>query len=150
MSSSIWGPSTWNFFHTITEKIKDENYNIIKIPLISFLIQISHNLPCPICQEHSKNFWYKINTSNIHTKNDLKNVLFLFHNIVNKRKNKPLFNRNNLNEYSNNNLLKSYINFRNNFNTRGNMKLIHDTFYRNKILNNLNKWLLNNIKYFNL
>ena len=86
MSPSAWGPSTWVFMHTLAAKIKDSNFPVIGSSLILLLIQISNNLPCPECAQHAKEFWSKVKTANIKNKTDLINLLFVFHNIVNKRK----------------------------------------------------------------
>jgi acyl-CoA dehydrogenase len=38
--------------------------------------------------------------------------------------------------------------FQKNFNTRGNMNLIAESFHRNLMLSNLKKWMMENIKHF--
>ena len=86
MSPSQWGPPTWLFMHTIAEKIKEDSYPIIGKQMIYNLIQICNLLPCPDCSEHAKTFWTNVKVGNIQTKSDLINLLFVFHNCVNKRK----------------------------------------------------------------
>ena len=91
MSPSQWGPPTWIFMHTLAAKIKEEQFPVIGPQVISHLIQICMFLPCPECSDHAKQFWANVNTKNIKTKQDLINLLFVFHNSVNKRKNLPIF-----------------------------------------------------------
>ena len=150
MSPTAWGPSTWMFMHTLVAKIKDSSFPIIGQKLINVLIQICNNLPCPECAQHSKHFWAKVRTTNISTKNDLVNLIFVFHNMVNKRKNYTLFKYENLAYYDSKNIIDTYNLFSKNFNTHGNMNLINDSFHRNIMLSSLRSWMMENIKHFDL
>ena len=91
MSQSYWGPSTWTFMHTLASKIKETSFPLFGKNLIMNLIQICNNLPCPECAQHAKQFWSKVKTGNIKTKTDLINLLYVFHNSVNKRKQNRYF-----------------------------------------------------------
>jgi len=148
MSPSYWGPSTWFFMHTLAAKIKESSFPLIGPNLIMHLIQICNNLPCPECSEHAKHFWSKVKTSNINNKTDLINLLFVFHNMVNKRKQIKAFKYENLKYYENKNLIETYNTFSKNFNTRGNMSLINESFRRNMMLTSLRKWIMLNIIHF--
>ena len=148
MSPSYWGPSTWIFMHTLAAKIKETSFPLIGPNLIMSLIQICNNLPCPECSDHAKQFWSKVNTSNINNKTDLINLLFVFHNMVNKRKKIKAFKYENLQYYEHKNLIETYNTFSKNFNTRGNMNLINESFRRNMMLNSLRKWIMSNIIHF--
>ena len=148
MSPSYWGPSTWFFMHTLAAKIKESSYHLIGPNLIMHLIQICNNLPCPECSEHAKQFWSKVKTSNINNKTDLINLLFVFHNMVNKRKQIKAFKYENLKYYENKNLIETYNTFSKNFNTRGNMSLNNESFRRNMMLTSLRKWIMLNIIHF--
>ena len=77
MSPSQWGPPTWIFFHTLAEKIKDDQYNVIGKQVIYYIIQICNNLPCPECSVHAKQFWSKVNVDKVNTKTDLINLCFI-------------------------------------------------------------------------
>lgn len=145
---SVWGPSTWVFFHTLAEKLKDESFAVIGKNLIHVIIQICENLPCPTCSSHAKQFWAKVSVGNIKSKTDLINLLFMFHNIVNKRKNVPLFKYEDLQYYKTRNVVETYNAFTRNFSTRGNMKLLNESFHRNIMLAKLKKWLMRNIIHF--
>lgn len=148
MSPSTWGPSTWVFMHTLAAKIKDSNFPVIGSSLILLLIQISNNLPCPECAQHAKEFWSKVKTANIKNKTDLINLLFVFHNMVNKRKGIRPFIYGNLEYYNTKNVIDTYNIFARNFNTKGNMNLINESFHRSMMLSSLRTWLLTNIIYF--
>ena len=150
MSPSSWGPSTWIFMHTLAAKIKDSSFPLIGPNLILLLIQICNNLPCPECAQHAKQFWSKVKTGNIKTKTDLINLLYVFHNSVNKIKQNRYFKYESLAIYETKNLIETYNNFSKNFNTRGNMNLINESFHRNIMLSSLRTWLMTNLIHFNI
>jgi hypothetical protein len=136
--------------HTLAAKIKETSFPVIGPSLILVLIQICNNLPCPECAQHAKQFWSKVKTANIKTKDDLINLLFVFHNMVNKRKHSLQFKHENLPYYKTRNIVQTYNSFSRNFNTRGNMSLINDSFRRNMMLSSLRAWLMNNLNHFDL
>lgn len=150
MSPSYWGPNTWIFIHTLATKIKEESFPIIGLNLISVIIRICGNLPCPECAQHSKTFWAKVKPSNIKNKTDLINLLYVFHNLVNKRRQSPQFRYESLNIYENKNVIETYNAFARTFNTRGNLQLINDSFHRGLMISSLRNWLISNIKHFEL
>jgi hypothetical protein len=148
MSPSSWGPSTWIFMHTLAAKIKESSFSLIGPNLILVLIKICNNLPCPECSQHARQFWSKVKTANIKNKTDLINLLYVFHNIVNKRKQLPPYKYENINIYNTRNLIETYNSFSRNFNTRGNMNLINESFHRNIMLSSLRTWMMTNIQHF--
>lgn len=150
MSPSDWGPPTWIFIHTLVEKVKENSFPLISQNLIKIIIQICNNLPCPECTSHAKIFWSKVNVSNIHTKQDLINLLYVFHNNVNKRKGMQLFKYDDLKIYKNYKLIQKYNIFMKNFNTNGNMNLINESFHRNLMLISLKRWIMTNISHFDI
>ena len=143
-----WGPSTWLFMHTLAAKLKESSFNVVGPHLIHVFIQICNNLPCPECSQHSKQFWSKVKTNNIKNKTDIINLLFVFHNIVNQRKNYKPFKYENLKYYETKNVIETYNTFSKNFNTRGNMNLISESFHRNMMLTSLKTWMMSNINHF--
>jgi len=148
MSPSYWGPSTWLFMHTLASKIKEDSFPLIGPNLIMILVKICNNLPCPECAQHAKMFWANVKTSNIKTKTDLINLIFVFHNMVNKRKQLPMFRYENIGYYNTKNIVNTYNNFARNFNTKGNMNMINESFHRNMMLSSLRTWMLTNISHF--
>jgi len=150
MSPSTWGPPTWIFIHTLAEKIKDSSFDLIGTNLIMFIMKICHNLPCETCSQHAKQFWIKVKIANIKNKTDLINLLFVFHNMVNKRKRYLPFKYIDLQYYKSRNVIETHNQFAKNFNTKGNMNLINEAFHRNMLLTTLKTWLMNNLSHFNL
>ena len=150
MSPNYWGRSTWLFMHTLACKIKESSFPLIGNKLIINLIKICDNLPCPDCAVHAKEFWSKVKINNISSKTDLINLLFVFHNMVNKRKKMPPFKYENLQYYNTVNLIESYNIFSRNFNTRGNMNLLNESFHRNMMMSSLRNWLMTNLNHFDL
>ena len=148
MSPSQWGPSIWTLFHTLIEKSKEESYAIIGSHLYSFIYQICMSLPCDVCTQHAKNFLSKVNVSQLKTKTDLKNLIYVFHNAVNSRKRMPLYKYTDLEIYKTKNVIHTFNEFARNYHTNGNMKLISENFHRKLILSNMKKWLMQHILYF--
>ena len=126
----IWGPPIWTLFHTLSEKINPEVYIQVINSMFGMIVRICNFLPCPECSKDATIFLAKIKISNYKTKNDFKNMLYLFHNYVNTKKRKPLFNYADINKYSNLNLEQVVKNFIKNYNTKGNMKLLTESFQR--------------------
>lgn len=86
----LWGEPTWFLFHTLAEKIKESYFHEMKFELFSFIRRICNNLPCPDCAKHATQYMKTVNFDAITTKEQLKLMLFNFHNEVNKRKGYPL------------------------------------------------------------
>lgn len=149
MSPNNWGPPIWMLFHSLAEKIKEEKFSEIG-PQVFFMIKkICSSLPCPDCSMHATRFLSSVDFALIKTKTDFKNMLYIFHNIVNKRKNKPMFNVIHLKNYSTSNLIVAFNNFINVYHTRGNMKLLADSFQRKLIITDFRNWFMKNYKHFN-
>jgi hypothetical protein len=73
----------------------------------------------------------------------------IFHNVVNRRKDKSPFNPLNLtNIYGSKNVTTEFNNFVSVFHTKGNMKLLAETFQRKLVLADFRKWFVNNIQFF--
>jgi len=148
MSPNKWGPPIWTLFHTLAEKITETGYKRIGLQLFSQIYRICNSLPCPDCANHARLFLAKVNQNMLKTKTDLKNILYVFHNIVNRRKNKHIFHTDTLKMYENKNLNQVYNNFVRVFNTRGNMKLLTESFQRDQVLRAFKKWFIENYYHF--
>jgi hypothetical protein len=147
--SAVWGTPTWIFFHTLADHISEESFNTIGSTLINIIERICRHLPCPECREHAALFWSHTNKNSIKTPQDLRNVLFVFHNRVNQRKHKPLFQHDQLmGRYRDVNIIMAYMDFIKHFHTRGNMNLIGDAFHRDRMLIHLKMWFKNNAHHF--
>jgi len=147
---AIWGPKIWRFIHILVESIKEDQFNQIGFQTFQLIRQICKTLPCPDCSLHATTFLSRINFKFIKNKNDFKSIIYIFHNSVNKRKNKELFNVVNLNIYTNQNLFNAYNDFVNVYTTNRNPKLMADSFAREITLKQTKSFLLKNIMYFNI
>lgn len=146
-----WGPATWTFFHTMAEQVREEVFPTVRLQLIHMIVQVCTFLPCPECQVHAKRFWSNVNYSRIMTKDDLRNILFVFHNSVNKRKRKPAFKHAELEaRYGQKNLVVVFNEFVRHYNTNGNMQLIADSFHRTRLLATLKAYMMRNMGVFRM
>ena len=144
----IWGPAVWILFHTLLEKVDNYYYLNVYRSMFRIISRICLYLPCPDCASHANKFLIKLKTTDIQTKEKFKNVFYLFHNIVNAKKRKKLFNYININIYSRYNLIYVINNFIKNYNTKGNMNLIAESFQRELIIKDFKKWFLSYSKIF--
>lgn len=145
-----WGEPIWFFFHTIAEKIDIHAFQSVKKNLLNIIYKVCANLPCPMCATHAIEYMNNINFNAIQTKEQLKDLLFVFHNSVNLRKNYPVFPRINLDEkYSKANTVNIIQNFFNTFQHRNsNMHMIANNMHRTNVANDIKNWFNNNIQYF--
>jgi len=146
----IWGPSIWYLFHTLAEKVKPESFSYIRKELLNNIYAISTHLPCPVCSEHAMQYLNKINFNTITTKDELKNMLFIFHNEVNQRKGYPQFSIQELNEkYSTAITVNIIQNFMVHFKDKHRSpKLMADDLQRSRIAIVLQDWFRKNIGAF--
>ena len=90
MSKQLWGNSSWYLFHTLSEKLQPEHESEVQTILFHFK-QVCFNLPCPSCTAHATETLQKVSIEKIKTRQELKQFFWEFHNLVNKRLNKPTF-----------------------------------------------------------
>lgn len=147
-SLEVWGPAVWTLFHTLAERVHENAYPFIANQLFDQIVRICKVLPCPDCSTDASYFLAKINISTFKTKTEFKNFVYLFHNYVNAKKRKPLFNVINLKMYNHYKLIPVVNNFLTQFNTNGNLNLINESFQRNLVKNNFKKWFIENIRAF--
>ena len=147
-----WGEPTWFLFHTLAEKIKDEYFNEIKQELFNNILVICGVLPCPICSQHATEYMRRIQPNSIRTKQDLKDLLFQFHNEVNKRKGVVSFSRDELNDkYSKANTANIIQYFVSVFQQKSkNVSAIATDMYKMRILQLFKKWIQLHIHKFDL
>jgi hypothetical protein len=79
---------------------------------------------------------------------EFKNTFYLFHNWVNAKKRKPLFNYGYIGVYGKYNLINVVNHFLKNYQTKGNMKLINESFQRQLILKDFKNWFTGSIRAF--
>ena len=147
-SKEIWGNTVWFLFHTIAEKIKEEKLNDSKSDIINVIKLTCKCLPCPECSQHATELINSVKLEEIRTKEELKLFLFNFHNHINKKLNKPIFNQEELNKYSKANINIIIKNFNIIFSGNSNIpQLMNSSFQRKTnlpiILKNINNILPN-------
>jgi len=145
-----WGEPTWFLFHTLAHKLNDESFDLKKMDLLNVISSICSNLPCPDCANHASEYMKNINFYAIKTKQDLKNMLFQFHNVVNQRKGLTLFPIDDLDpKYSTANTKTIIQNFMYFFQDKHySIRMIANDMYRAKIIVKLKGWFNDNIQYF--
>lgn len=136
----VWGPPIWTLFHCIAEKINPHAYPVLIDSTFAMIKQICKVLPCPECSHDATNFLGKLNIKNYKSKQDFRVMLYLFHNYVNAKKRKPLFHFTNLARYSNLNMNLVVNNFINKYHTKGNLKMLTESFQRGFVVKNFISW----------
>jgi hypothetical protein len=144
----VWGPSVWRLFHTLIEKMNPNAYTYVINSMFNMIVAICKFLPCPECSTDASNFLAKIDIKNYKTKDEFKNMLYLFHNYVNAKKRKPLFNYANMPKYNNLNLINVINDFIAKYNTKGNMKLLSESFHRTFVVKEFIKWFKRHSRAF--
>ena len=144
----VWGPPVWRLFHTLSERINDHAYPYIYTQLFVNIKRICSFLPCPECSNDATIFLAKININELKTKSDFKNMIYLFHNYVNSKKKKPLFNHTNLEIYKKYKLMDVINSFLLHYNTKGNLNLITESFQRQFVIKDFRSWITRNIRSF--
>ena len=147
-SPNKWGPVTWRLFHSLIESLKDESFPSIYPQLFMQIKNLCSVLPCPICSAHASGYLSKITDDHINTKIKFRNMMYIFHNVVNAKNKKPGFLVQDLEKYKNANIVDCFNNCMREFNTNGNMNLIAESFHRKKRTSVFKKWLIINIKSF--
>ena len=146
-----WGEPTWLLLHTMAQKAHDGTFPQIRAELLNIIYSICVNLPCPDCSEHAKMYLDKIDFKNsVRTKTDLKNVMFSFHNEVNKRKGLPIYQYGDLDsKYSCAITINIIYNFMYSFEKKSkNVRMIANDNHRARIADMIKSWFNQNIKYF--
>jgi len=141
MSINKWGPAVWLLFHTMAEKIKEPDNTRLCREAFNQIKNICKHLPCPDCASHATTNLANVNISRINNKTDLKHVLFIFHNSVNVRKKKAVASIDELEKYKTANFYNVLQNFKLNYNSTRNMKLMSDSFQRKIIIAQFYQWL---------
>ena len=146
-----WGEPIWYLFHTLAHKIKDDNFQQVRTELLTNIYNICNNLPCPVCATHAIDYLNKVNFNTITKKQDLKDLLFVFHNSVNERKGLPIFQYSDLDsKYEAANTINIIYNFINHFQDKHkSIHMISNDMYRARQVAVLKDWFNKNIQYFN-
>jgi hypothetical protein len=135
-----WGPAVWTMFHVLCEKINENAYPRVGQQMFAHFVRICKFLPCPDCAADASRFLAKISFKNLQTKTDLKNTFYLFHNRVNAKKRKQLFNYANMPNYQKYKITDVLNRFLSCYQTTGNMNLIAESFQRKLIIKDFKNW----------
>jgi len=144
----IWGPAVWTLFHVLAERINEQAYSYLFPSMFMMIKRICKFLPCPECSNDATKFLAKLKITDMKTKLEFKNTIYLFHNYVNAKKRKRLFNYGNINIYKNYKIVDVVNRFLKVYNTKGNMNLLTESFQRQFVINDFKKWISTNIKAF--
>ena len=144
----VWGPAVWTLFHTLAEKINVNAYPVVFPSLFNMIVKICRYLPCPECSSDASNFLAKVKASDLKSKESLKAMLCVFHNTVNAKKRKPIFHYSNIGIYGRYNLIWVINNFISKYQTKGNMKLLTESFQRQFVIKNFKLWFQGFYKAF--
>jgi hypothetical protein len=138
---SVWGPPIWTFFHVIASKANPERFQAFLRTWHPLMIKICGLLPCPECSMHATNFLQRVQLKDIPNKQAYENTLCFFHNSVNKRKMKPVVPISILDKYKTMDLKTVFKNFMKQYNVKGNMSQINESFRRNFIIKDIFAWM---------
>lgn len=150
--SKTWGPPCWYLFHSLAAKVKEEEFENVKLGFWGIISGICSNLPCPECRHHATTIIRAVNKNNVlKNKASLERFLFDFHNSVNRRKRYKLFTIEEYDSrYKNADLNKVITLFISSFNqsTRNN-KLMMDAMQRQLFMRDFINWINANRNKFN-
>jgi hypothetical protein len=146
----LWGPAIWYLFHGMAEKVKVDSFKNIRLDLLSNIQKVCGNLPCPTCSTHAVQYLKTVDMNKIQTKEDLKRMLYVFHNAVNKRTGKPEYSYTDLNtKYPTGNLRSIITVFFTYFEDKHkSVHMLSNDMYTMRISKDLRTWFTNNICHF--
>jgi len=145
-----WGKPTWFLLHTLAEKVNEDQFSYLRKDLLDIVYSICTNLPCPDCANHAKIYLDGINFNTIQTKQDMKMMLFIFHNSVNKRKGYEMFTKEELDtKYATaitSNIIQNFMSY---YLVRNSApQMIANDMYRRRIIIKIQDWFNQNMGNF--
>jgi len=149
--SKIWGPSTWIFLHGLVEKIDENKFINSRFIIWNEIMYICSNMPCLHCSDHAKKLLRVIDPKTIKSKQILKELLYRFHNVVNKKLEKDKEEMIILDKYENIKLSKITILMVNNWARIANKMTIYELSNKSNIFNTIDqikKWIIKNRDLF--
>jgi len=151
MSKQIWGNITWKLFHSLTINIKDD-IDVTQIQeCIKLIKNICNNLPCPQCARDATQLLKKSNISQIKTKAEFKQFMYIFHNKVNVKLKKKVIDYSEIDELhtaSLNSILNDFFKVYSNLKHPSAMML--NSFHRHLIINQMRQYFISNIELYRL
>ena len=146
-----WAPPTWIFFHTFAAKVNKQFFEANRDQCLSIIKMACVCLPCPECTRHATHFLVPVNGNTIKTKEDLINMLFIFHNSINRRLGKSQFNEESLVIYNDYRIDIALVNFINGYSSKyGSIMsgIISTLGKRQSTAKAIQNWMQNHWRYF--
>ena len=144
-----WGRPIWTFFHVMAQKMKPEYFNLVIKDFLRFILLICGTLPCPVCSAHASEYMRSINLNNIRCREDLIQLFYNFHNVVNQRKGYAVLQKDQIPQYETANTVIAIKDFVRAFEDKSRaMKLMADDLSRARISSQFKFWINENIRYF--
>ena len=142
--SGKWGPITWILLHSLAERIVDDMYISNREKIFSIVKGIIENLPCPECRYHATNYFKKINIYNYNTKDEFKLMLYTFHNAVNVRLGKEIYDASSLEKYKLSKLLTIWKLFKIQYTQNNYSRLLSEQLTRRLIIERIQPIIFDN------
>ena len=83
-----WGQPIWMFLHTLSLKLSEQKYALLKKEVFSMIKLVCSSLPCPDCASHATEHMKRASVPP--TAAALQKFLFDFHNSVNLKTGKQM------------------------------------------------------------
>jgi len=144
MSDKSWGRDVWVFLHTIVSKLRSEHFDDHHKTIIDYIFKICSVLPCPECTKHSMEFLQTVHFKNVKSCEDIIEIIYVFHNQVNKNTHKKEFPVESLSVYKNMDMNRVFVSFSNTYNKRVPPLLMGQSSRRRKLTNELKEYLEKN------
>jgi len=142
------GPPIWVLLHSIVEKVKNDNFNNYKLQLFNLIKKICIFFPSVVSSKNANAYFSNFNPNYINNLIDVKMFLFNYHNFINKKLEKPIFNYYELTKYDSVNIPVLQNTIVNLYTKNTYIKLLPNYFNMRETLNELNIFLFNNIYSF--
>lgn len=145
--TKLWGPPTWIFIHSFLELMSDECYLIHKQTVINLLTSICSTLPCRDCTNHALAYMKKhpLHPNYYPTRKHLQYYFYKFHNAVNIRLGKPIFD--DFNKYESARLTIVFREFQTKYRGSSTMDFTNNMARKN-IINNIRTFINSNNNCF--
>lgn len=150
MKKSEWGPIVWNLLHCIACKIKPIYFENEEKNMLNIIKGICANLPCPTCAMHSTSILRKYSPKVLKSREDLKQLILMLHNVVNKKLKKDIYTLEMLEMYDSKVfrtvLIDYYVMMKQN---KYSEKMMLNNFHKNAFIKRFYKYFTMNMIKFN-